>query len=108
MLALKLIGIEHAQDHEALEEAQAEIRKLSNYKVACDNLRRVDRKQVEDIAKRTAERDEAQAENGRLKREWGFLGSLLAAFAEGLDDDRRRALLALPDRAHAALRGEEN
>ena len=46
------------------------------------------------------------AENERLKREWGFLGSLLAAFAEGLDDERQRALLALPERARAALRGE--
>jgi len=35
--------------------------------------------------------------------EWDLLCSLLKTFAEGLDGDRRRALLALPDRARAAL-----
>ena len=47
------------------------------------------------------------AQGERQEREWDFLCSLLKTFAEGLDVERRRALLALPQRARAALASGE-
>jgi len=61
--------------HAQLQQAEADIRRLSNYKAAYNNLRRVDRQQIEDLGKRTAERDAAierlEAAEGRLRREKG-------------------------------------
>ncbi len=45
------------------------------------------------------------ARSERREREWDFLCSLLKIFAEGLDGGRRKALLALPNRARAAIEG---
>jgi len=48
---------------------------------------------------------QAEALAERREREWDFLCSLLKTFAEGLDGGRRKALLALPNRARAAIEG---